>query len=116
MLRIERVAYRRIKELYTLDLNEDLAKEMEDNINLWLEEDYYPVEVTVQMLEDVAHEVRDPDWNRLLRFKGTTYEQTLYDYICDYFYDAIWEEKPEWLDEDTEYFEDNLVQVELPID
>lgn len=122
MLRIKRIAYRRITELFTLDIDEDLARDITEDLNRWIVKGEGNVEVTVKMLEDVANKVEkeDVEWERELIFQDVAFDPeypyahavSLYDYLADWIDTAIWDNYDSEIDGETDDWYDRTFTVD----
>ena len=122
MLRIERIAYRRITELFTLDINEDLAKDITEDLNHWLVKGEGDVTVTVKMLEDIVNDIGadEVDWERALIFQDVAFDPdypyahavSLYRYLADWMNDSIWDNYDGEVDGETDDWYDRIFVID----
>ena len=73
-----------VEEHYELELTPDVVAAIEFDINNGLDEDYYPVEVTAEMIEKVIcgdNTINFADWNRNIVYENN-YSSNLVDEIA----------------------------------
>lgn len=102
-----------VEEHYELELTPDVVAAIEFDINSNLDEDYYPVEVTAEMIEQVIggdDTIYFADWNRKIVYKND-YDSNLVDEIAREIHYLVREGHYRCVDDYEDYSETTIVEV-----
>ena len=111
-MKIVRTAYVRVKDIYELDLDEQLCEEVKEHLKrIAVDPDEVPdisVQTLAQCWEDDGSRALLDYTIKIKGYRGEPYEEHLTELVHEYLNDALWECDPYTSDSDTDDWDDEI--------